>query len=151
MSTTTSLRNVCRNANASCITRTHASGSSPFTWKIGACTILATSVAYTAERPISGAVVNPSWLLTTRCRVPPTVWHAEDRLLDAVVGGGRQQRVEHRDRALGALEAVALVAEVLRVQEALERLGGDEPFQDPALFVAARLPTHAFDVFLDPG
>ena len=25
----------------------HASGSSPFTWKIGACTILATSVAYT--------------------------------------------------------------------------------------------------------
>ena len=54
------------------MTRTHASGSSPFTWKIGACTILATSVAYTLERPNSGAVVKPSWLLTTTCTVPPT-------------------------------------------------------------------------------
>ena len=53
-------------------TRTAASGSSPFTWKIGACTILATSVGYTLERPSSGAVVNPSWLLTTMWTVPPT-------------------------------------------------------------------------------
>ena len=54
------------------MTRTQASGSSPFTWKIGACTILATSVAYTPERPDSGAVVNPSWLFTTTWIVPPT-------------------------------------------------------------------------------
>ena len=72
MSTTTSLRNACRNANASSTTRTHASGSSPFTWKIGAWTIFATSVAYTLDRPSSGAVVNPSWLFTTMWTVPPT-------------------------------------------------------------------------------
>src|ERR671933_664570 len=55
MSMTTSFLNACRNANASRATRTHASGSSPFTWKIGACTILATSVAYTDDRA-AGAV-----------------------------------------------------------------------------------------------
>src|SRR3712207_9185043 len=35
-STTTSFWNAWRNSNASLATRTHASGSSPFTWKIGA-------------------------------------------------------------------------------------------------------------------
>ena len=44
MSMTTSLWNSCRNANASRATRMHASGSSPFTWKIGAAIIRATSV-----------------------------------------------------------------------------------------------------------
>ena len=42
------------------------------TWKIGAWTILATSVGYTDERASAGAVVKPSWLLTTRWIVPPT-------------------------------------------------------------------------------
>ncbi len=72
MSITTSLWNRCRYANASRATRTHASGSSPFTWKIGACTILAMSVRYSDERADSGGVVNPSWLLMTRWIVPPT-------------------------------------------------------------------------------
>ena len=50
-----------------------ASGSSPFTWKIGACTILATVVQYSVERRSSGRlVVKPTWLLTTMCSVPPT-------------------------------------------------------------------------------
>ena len=49
-----------------------ASGSSPFTWKIGACTALAMSVAYTVERAKPGVVVKPTWLLTTMCTVPPT-------------------------------------------------------------------------------
>ena len=51
---TTSLWNAWRKSKASRATRTHASGSSPFTWKIGACTILATSVAYTDERAALG-------------------------------------------------------------------------------------------------
>ncbi len=72
MSTTTSLWNRWRNPNASRATRRHASGSSPLTWKIGAWTILATSVAYTDDRASSGAVVKPSWLLTTTWMVPPT-------------------------------------------------------------------------------
>ena len=53
-------------------TRTHASGSSPFTWKIGAWIILATSVQYSDERADSGEVVKPSWLLMIRWMVPPT-------------------------------------------------------------------------------
>src|ERR1051326_8437785 len=56
MSMTTSLWNCWRKSYASLIARMHASGSSPLTWKIGACTPLATSVAYVDERAASGAV-----------------------------------------------------------------------------------------------
>jgi hypothetical protein len=44
MSMTTSRWNFTRNSSASCATMQTASGSSPFTWKIGASIILATSV-----------------------------------------------------------------------------------------------------------
>ena len=71
MSMTTSLLNFSRKSTASRATHTHASGSSPLTWKIGAPTILATSVQYSAEREYSGAVVKPIWLLTTMWMVPP--------------------------------------------------------------------------------
>src|SRR3569623_1998530 len=71
MSMTTSLSNAIRKSNASRATRTHASGSSPFTWKIGAGIIRATSVEYTDERDDAGAVVKPTWLLMTTCTVPP--------------------------------------------------------------------------------
>jgi hypothetical protein len=53
-------------------TRTQASGSSPFTWKIGACTVLATSVQYSRAGECCGLVVKPSWLLMMRWMVPPT-------------------------------------------------------------------------------
>ncbi len=52
-------------------TRATASGSSPFTWKIGAWIIRATSVAYTLDRDSRGEVVKPTWLFTTMCTVPP--------------------------------------------------------------------------------
>ena len=71
MSMTTSFLNAWRNAIASRMTRIAASGSSPLTWKIGACTVFAMSVAYTVERAKPGSVVNPIWLLTTMCSVPP--------------------------------------------------------------------------------
>jgi len=71
MSMTTSLWNACRKPKARRAARAQASGSSPLTWKIGACTILATSVGYTVDRAASGAVVNPSWLLMTTWTVPP--------------------------------------------------------------------------------
>ncbi|GAP54760.1 hypothetical protein AHiyo6_13250 [Arthrobacter sp. Hiyo6] len=51
--------------------RTTASGSSPFTWKTGAWIILATSVEYVDDRDEEGAVVKPTWLLTTTWMVPP--------------------------------------------------------------------------------
>ncbi len=71
MSMTTSLRNSRRYSTASRATRTQASGSSPFTWKIGAWIIRATSVAYSDERDDDGDVVKPTWLLTTTWTVPP--------------------------------------------------------------------------------
>ncbi len=70
-SITTSLLNAWRNSNARRATRTTASGSSPFTWKIGASIMRATSVAYMEEREDSGAAVKPTWLLMTMCTVPP--------------------------------------------------------------------------------
>ena len=60
-----------RKATAKRAARAQASGSSPFTWKIGAWTILATSVGYTLVRAETGDVVKPTWLLITRCTVPP--------------------------------------------------------------------------------
>ena len=72
MSITTSLWNFWRYSKASAATRTHASGSSPLTWKIGDWSILATSVQYGDERANSGEVVKPIWLLMTRWMVPPT-------------------------------------------------------------------------------
>ena len=51
------------------------------------------------------------------------VRHAHHDLLHAGVGRAVDQEVEHRDQRLGAFEAEALLAEELRVQEALERLG----------------------------
>jgi hypothetical protein len=68
---TTSRWKVSRYAKANRATRTQASGSSPFTWKIGAWTIWATSVQYTEDRDDAGGVVNPTWLFTTTWMVPP--------------------------------------------------------------------------------
>ena len=68
---TTSFLNSRRYSTASLATRTHASGSSPFTWKIGAAIIRAMSVQYSDERDADGEVVKPTWLLTTTCTVPP--------------------------------------------------------------------------------
>ena len=71
MSMTTSFLNFCRKSTARRATQTHASGSSPLTWKIGAPIIFATSVQYSEERECSGEVVNPTWLLTIMWIVPP--------------------------------------------------------------------------------
>ena len=64
---------------------------------------------------------------------PAAVRHAEHDVAHARVGGLGAERVEHRDERLGAFEAEALLPEVLRVQEALERLGRVEPLEDAVL------------------
>ena len=72
MSMTTSFLNRIRKSRATCAMNTTASASLPLTWKIGACTSLATSVQYRVERESRGSlVVNPIWLFTTMCMVPP--------------------------------------------------------------------------------
>ena len=81
---TTSLWNAWRKPKARRAARRQASGSSPFTWKTGAWTILATSVGYTDDRADSGAVVNPNWLLTTTWMVPPGAVAGQLRQLEGL-------------------------------------------------------------------
>ena len=54
-------------------------------------------------------------------------------------------------RRLGALEAEALVAHVLRVQEPLERLGRVQPLEDVALVLGRQRRGDALDPLLDPA
>lgn len=58
-STTTSLLKVFLHSAATLHTYITASGSSAFTWKIGALTTRATSVGYGDERAMRGSVVKP--------------------------------------------------------------------------------------------
>ncbi|CAB4710824.1 unannotated protein [freshwater metagenome] len=60
MSMTTSLLNSWRYSNAKRAIRTHASGSSPFTWNTGAWIIFAKSVEYVAVLEACGDVVKPT-------------------------------------------------------------------------------------------
>ena len=73
MSTNTSRFQRTLKSRASCATMHTASGSSPFTWKIGASIIFATSVQYLVERASPGSVVKPIWLLMTKWTVPPVL------------------------------------------------------------------------------
>ncbi len=73
---TTSLWKAWRKPKARRAARMQASGSSPFTWKIGAWTILATSVGYTDERGRLGGGREPQLV----------VHHDMDRAAGAVPG-----------------------------------------------------------------
>ena len=63
------------------------------------------------------------------------VGHADDRAVELGVGGRLEDGVEDRDGRLGALEPEPLLADVLRGEELLERLGRVEPLEDVALVV----------------
>ena len=81
---------------------------------------------------------------------PAAVRHAHHDFVHAVVGRRVEQEREHRDQRLRAFEAEALLAEELRVQEPLERLGRVEPAEDLDLVVVVDLGVRALDVLLDP-
>ena len=81
---------------------------------------------------------------------PAAMGHADDHLVETAVGGGREDRVEDRDRRLGALEPEALRAHVLRGEELLERLGRVEPFEQAAELVGREAHLHALELRLDP-
>ena len=68
-----------------------------------------------------------------------------------VVGGRGEDLVEDRDHRLGALEAEALGADVLRGEEPLEGLGGVEPLEDAQLGVLVERLDRALDLGLDPA
>jgi hypothetical protein len=84
---------------------------------------------------------------------PAAVRHAQHDLLHAQAGRGADDRLERRDRALAAVQAEALGARELDVEELLEALGLGEVLQDLALLL--RLggvePVRALDPGLDPG
>ena len=79
------------------------------------------------------------------------VRHADHRAVELGVGGRLEDGVEDRDGRLGALEAEALLADVLGGEELLERLGRVEPLEDVALVVEVELRRHALDLLLDPA
>ena len=81
---------------------------------------------------------------------PAAVRHAEHDVGHPGVGSVTAQRVQHRDERFRALEAEALLPEVLGVQEALERLGRVETLEDPALLLRRSDGMRAFDPLLDP-
>jgi hypothetical protein len=78
--------NFCRNAIASLAAHTTASGSSPFTWKIGAWIIFATSVGYGVNRPSCGGGGEPD--LVVHDHVDRPAGPPERQL-------GQVQRLEH--------------------------------------------------------
>src|SRR5215472_5454621 len=65
--------------------------------------------------------------------------HAEHYLLDAEVSAVVQERVDHRNQALRSVEAEALGADVLGMQEALEGDGVGELGEDVPLLLRRRV------------
>ena len=81
---------------------------------------------------------------------PAAVRGAEHGFGHAGVGGRAEQRVEHRDQALGAFEAEALLAQVLRVHEPFEGLGRVQAVEDPALLLGLQRGRRRLDPRLHP-
>ena len=69
----------------------------------------------------------------------PAVRHADDDLLASALAEFLDQPIHQRDQALAALEREALSADVLLVQERLERLRVGEAPEDAQLLLAAEL------------
>jgi len=78
--------------------------------------------------------------------------HAEDDLLQAFLAATLDDLLQRRDQRFTAVEAEALGALVLDVDELLEALGLDQLRQDRLLAVVGELDALArtFDAFLDP-
>lgn len=79
------------------------------------------------------------------------VRHADDDLVELVLGGLVEHRVEQRDDGLAALQREALLADVLRLQERLERLGRVQLAEDVLLHGGRRLLVRNLDALLDPA
>ncbi len=82
---------------------------------------------------------------------PAAVRHPDGDLVEPALGGRLADLVDQRDGGLAALEAEALLADELGLQEGLERLGLVELEQDPQLLLAGRLHVRLLDALLDPA
>src|SRR3546814_9553164 len=79
--------------------------------------------------------------------------HADDHVLEAELAAALQDLLEGRDHRLAAVEAEALGAGVLLVEELLEDLGGGQPLQVGPLAVDREIGMVAdgLDALLYPG
>ena len=77
--------------------------------------------------------------------------HADHGLGHAGVGSCAEQGIDQRDRGLGAFDTEALLADVLRAEEGLQRLSGVEPSEDVALFVGFDGAVGALELLLHPA
>ena len=79
------------------------------------------------------------------------VRHADRGAVEPRLGRALQDLVEEGDQRLAALEAEALLADVLRLQERLERLGLVQLLQHAQLLVVRGLLVLDLDVVLEPA
>src|SRR3546814_8000883 len=81
------------------------------------------------------------------------VRHAYDHLLEAEVAAALEDLLQSRDHRLAAIEAEALGAGVLLVEELLEDLGCGPALEDGALAIhrEGRLVADVLDAILDHG
>src|SRR5690606_9963771 len=78
------------------------------------------------------------------------VGHADRGAREACVGGAVDDAVEQRDQRLAAFERESLLADVLRLQEGLERLGLVELAEDAELLVVVGLLVGSLQLLLEP-
>ncbi len=78
------------------------------------------------------------------------VRHADADLVEPALGGARQDGVEQRDDRLAALEREPLLADVLGLQEGLERLGRVQLAQDAQLVLARGAGVARLEPLLEP-
>jgi hypothetical protein len=81
---------------------------------------------------------------------PAAVRHPDHGLVQARVGGLADHRVKQRDQRLAALKREPPLADVLVLQERLERLGHVELGEDAHLLVVAGAGRRDLDMRLDP-
>jgi hypothetical protein len=79
------------------------------------------------------------------------VRHPDRDLFEVRLGGALQDLVHQGDGRLAALEAEALLADVLGLQEGLERLGLVQLRHDAQLLVLGRLLVRLLEPRLEPG
>ena len=82
---------------------------------------------------------------------PAPVRHPEHGLVQPLLGGLGEHGVEQRYQRLGALQREPALADELRLQEHLERLGDVQPGQDPDLLVVLGPGVRPLHPGLDPG
>ncbi len=77
--------------------------------------------------------------------------HGDDGLVHLPAGSLGEHRIEQRDQRLGALQREPALADELRLQEHLERLGDVEPGQDADLLVMVGPAVRPLNALLQPG